>query len=136
MTFAVDGVFTTTLTADWVYGPDDWFDGYKHTVYVEDVTSLVLSDGHTYSISDFVLEYKYGAGLIVVYKDENLPNSIVKIYDGLDSFYFGFSPPQGPDSEVTCADFNAASCDRDVKVALFVGGVQHEYRPNAVWYQT
>jgi hypothetical protein len=135
VTFTV-GVSTTPLTADWVYGPDLWFDDYYQTVYVEDVTSLILTGKHTYSISDFDLAHDYGAGLIVVYEDQSLPYSIVKIYDGLDSFHYAFSDPQGPNSEVTCADFNAVPYDRAMEITLFVGGVQHDDRPNAIWYQT
>ena len=77
----------------------------------------------------------YGVGLMVVYEDPSLPYSNVKICDGLDAFHFDFDPPQGPDSEVNCVDLSAASYDRSMDMTLIVGGVQHDDRPNAVWYQ-
>ena len=134
--FAIDGGPATTLIADFIYGPDFWYnpDGvdYYHYVYVEDVTSLVLSGSYTYSITDVDIGHNYGAGLMVVYENPSLPVNTVKIHDGLDSAHFRFIPPQGPDSEVTYVDVGAGA----MGITLFVGGVQHDDRPNAIWYQT
>ena len=132
-----DGGSNNEVTAIDAYGPDPWIDeDHYHYVYVADVTHMILQGSHTYSISGLDIGYDYGAGLMVVYEDPALPYNNVKIYDGLDSFFFGFNPPQGPNSEVTCVEFDVASFDRDMDITLFVGGITHDDRPNAIWYQT
>jgi hypothetical protein len=130
------GSSVNTLTADWTFGPDPWWDGNYHKVYVEEVTSLILTGINTYTISDVNIEVNYGAGLMVVYEDTNLPYNLVQINDGLDAFHFRFSDPRGPNSDVTSFDFGSASYDRYMDIILFVGGVQHDDRPNAIWYQS
>jgi len=140
VSFSIDGGAATSLTADHVFGPDFWwgFDTteYYHFVYVENVTPLILTGSHTYNVSDVAMEHNYGAGLMVVYKDPYLPYSIVKILDGLDSAHFQFTPPQGPNTNVTCIQFDDTSDYRDMNITLFVGGVQNDTRANAIWYQT
>jgi hypothetical protein len=129
-----DGI---AVTADESYGPELWYDDKYHYVYFEDVTTLVNSGPDTYTIADVDLGYKnYGAGLVVVYEDPLLFTVRVVLMDGLDGFWFGWSSPLGPDSEVACFDFAATTSDRDVEMFLFVGGTEHDDRPNEVWTET
>lgn len=133
-----DPLTTVTLTAgaSETYGPDWWFGSYDHYVYVKDVTSYVQTGPHDYTISDVSMGENYGAGLMVVYQHASLPNSVVKIYYGLDSFHFLFGTPRGPDSEVVCVDIDAVGYTREMSFTLFVGGLEHDNRPNDIWYQT
>lgn len=131
-----DGV---TVTADIVYGPDFWLDNDPdeyHYVYVEDVTSHVDTGSDTYTVAEVEFDKNYGAGLIVVYEDELLPLAKVTILDGLDSFWFDFSDPRGPNSEVLCLEFDKARYDRDAEMFLLVGGTEHPDRPNTLWTDT
>lgn len=132
--FAIDDGAATTLTADWAFGGDEWWGTHYHYVYVANVTSFVLPGNHKYTVSGVDLVHNYGAGILAVYEDSSLPLTSVMIYDGLDALHFRFDPPQGPDSEVTCVDFAPAQDPRDLKFTLMAGGVQHDNRPNAIWY--
>jgi LPXTG-site transpeptidase (sortase) family protein len=138
----VNGGPPVTLTADIVYGPDysagTDLDNYPY-VYRADVSSLVLPGLNTYSISGFgPIVIELGAGLLVVYEDPDLPNSHVEIVDGQDYAYFPQSPPRGPNTEVSCVQFEASINNRLMDFTIFVGGIDisGELRPNALWYQT
>ncbi len=142
ISFAVNAGPSTPRTADRVFGPDFWFssccgDVFNY-VYAEDVTAQVLSGTNTYTISDFgPIRHHYGAGLIVVYEDLGLPVSQTTINDGLDSAFWNFAPPRGPNTEVTCFTFAATATSRDLDFVLLGGGVAtNVLRPNAIWYQT
>jgi len=128
---------TVDFTAEWKYGPDPWFDGDYHYVYVADITILVDTFGsNTYTLSGFNIAYEYGAGIMLVYEDPALPSARVTIYDGLDAFHFDFDAPMGPNSDVACHEFDPENVARELDVTMFVGGVLHENRPNAIWYET
>ena len=142
VSLTVDGV-TTTITADYTYGPASWSSYYRY-VYVEDVTSLVQAGTHTYTVSDFDEMYsRDGAGLMVVYEDPSLPWNRVEIRDGLDRFYrWWYNPPDEPRAEtaITCFDFEPSLVDRLMDITMFVAGVdisgQYGERPTALWYRT
>ena len=136
VSFSVDGGSAIVLTADYTFGPDLYNGVYYYYVYVEDVTSLVLTGSHTYTISNVEIWTNNGAGLMVVYEDPSLPYSIVQINYGLDYFYFGNPPPRGPNSEVVCIEFEASSLYQYMDIIFICCGVEHENRPNAIWYQT
>ncbi len=139
--FSVNGGPVLTLTADRTFGPDFWVTGNPdkfHYVYIEDVTSLIQIGTNTYSISDVgPLHHVYGAGLVVVYSDPSLTVNQITINDGLDAAYFGFPPPRGPNTEVSCFQFPAAISDRNLDFIIVAGGVNiTDVRPNSIWYQT
>jgi hypothetical protein len=126
----------TLITADRSY-TDAWYEDKYLYIYVAEVTTLVTTGLADYAVGDFgPLVYNYGAGLIVVYRDETLPLSKVTILEGLDSFWFDFLNPQGPNSEVTYFDFTKTSYNRDVDITLIVGGTEHPDRPNEIWTET
>lgn len=126
----------TLITADESYS-DWWYDNKYNYIYVADVTPLVNLGYADYDIEEFgPLEKNYGAGLIVVYKDETLPLSRVIILEGLDSFWFDWLNPRGQNSEVTYLDFIKANDDRDMEITLIVGGTEHNDRPNEIWTKT
>ncbi len=126
----------TTVTADFSYGPESWYDDYYHYVYVEDVTNLVTGPG-TYTFTGMeVVFYRYGAGLAVVYEDPLLPLARLVLMDGLDAFWFDWTTPLGPNSEVASIEFPSETTDRDVDAFLFVGGTEHDDRPNEIWTET
>jgi hypothetical protein len=124
------------ITANKTYS--DWWYSNEYTyIYVAEVTSLVSVGDTSYLIEDFgPLAKNYGAGIIVVYSDETLPYSKVIILEGLDSFWFDFLNPQGPNSEVTYLDFAKANNDRDMDITLLVGGTENDNRPNEIWTKT
>ena len=124
------------ITADKSYS-DWWYDTNYNYIYVAEVTALVSTGSAGYIVGELgSLDKNYGAGLLVVYRQETLPLSKVTILEGLDSFWFDFLNPQGPDSEVTYFDFTKTNADRDMDIALFVGGTEHDDRPNEIWTKT
>jgi hypothetical protein len=126
----------TPVTADISYGPEFWYDNYYHYVYVKDVTTL-LTAPDTYTVTGMEnVFYRYGAGLVVVYEDPSLPTNRIVLLDGLDSFWFGWTAPLGPNSEVASVTFTSESMDQDVDAFLFVGGTEHDDRPNEIWTAT
>ncbi len=137
--FSVNGGAAIALTADVTYGPDFWFNSNPdryHYVYVEDVTALIQTGTNTYAVSDLgPLATTYGAGILVVYEDPNLPVVQVEIRDGLDAAYHGFRPPQGPNTEVTCVNFPPAAAARQMNFVILGAGVREtDERPNAIWH--
>jgi hypothetical protein len=127
----------TSVTADDSYGPEPWYNNYYHYVYIKDVTNLVNIGSDTYTISGLEnVFYKYGAGLVVVYEDLSLPTFRIVLMDGLDGFWFGWTAPLGPNSDVACLEFDSEAIDRDLDMFLFVGGTEHDDRPNEVWTAT
>lgn len=137
VTFGItSGPPPTLITADRSY-TDWWYGDQYHYIYVAEVTTLVTTGPEDYDVGDFgPLVQNYGAGLIVVYRDETLPLSKVTILEGLDSFWFDFLNPQGPDSEVTYFDFTKTKENRDADITLIVGGTEHDNRPNEIWTKT
>lgn len=130
---------TETRTADDTFGPDIWDSNRLHYVYVEDVTSLIETGINDITIDNFgPLFRNYGSGIIVVYEDPTLPLVRIEIKDGLDSLFAGFAPPQGPNGEVNCFQFDAAPIDRLMEFSIFAGGVSTTSgdRPTALWAQT
>lgn len=126
----------TPKTADKSYS-DWWYSNQYHYIYVAEVTSLVSTGYADYDVEDFgPLTQSYGAGLLVVYRDETLPLSKVTILEGLDSFWFDWLNPRGPNSEVTYFDFTTANVNLDVDITLIVGGTEHDDRPNEIWTET
>jgi LPXTG-site transpeptidase (sortase) family protein len=137
----VNGGLPIPLSAEIVYGPDyaagTDLDSYPY-VYRADVSSNVLPGLNTYSISGFgPIVIELGAGLLVTYEDPDLPNGLVEIVDGQDYAYFTQTPPRGPNTEVSCVQFDASANPRMMDFTLFVGGIDisGEIRPNAIWYQ-
>lgn len=131
------GASVYTITADETYShawPNSG--GKDHFVYVADVTSEVEVGIHDYIISDVTMDTNYGVGLMVVYEDDSLPYSLIKIHYGLDSLHFAFTDPNGPNSEVTSVEFDPSIYERDMDIILIAGGVMHDDRPNAIWYET
>lgn len=126
----------TPITADNSYS-GWWYGSEYNYIYVAEVTTLVTTGPADYAVGDFgPLVKNYGAGLIVVYRDETLPLSKVTILEGLDSFWFAWLNPQGPNSEVTYFDFTKANVNRDMDITLIVGGTEHDNRPNEIWTKT
>lgn len=124
------------ITADNSY-TDWWYGNEYNYIYVAEVTTLVTTGLVDYDVGDFgPLVKNYGAGLIVVYRDETLPLSKVTILEGLDSFWFNYLNPQGPNSEVTYFDFTKTMDNRDMDITLMVGGTEHDNRPNEIWTKT
>lgn len=136
-----DAVFDgDDIIADFAYEEQYWYsDGedYYHYVYIKDVTTKIISGPYTYSFSgNNEMLYPYGAGLVVIYENSELPLVRVVLKDGADGFHYFFTGPNGPNSEVTFFDFNSAISDREAEMFLIVGGNEHDNRPNKIWTQT
>ena len=110
-----------------------------------DVTSYIQPGTHTYRISDHehgmapTGDYlNYGVGILVVYEDASLSPAEVIIHEGQDSFFRLWTPPRGPHSQVSCADFSPDTEDRTVEMTHLVSGVDTivDIRSNAFWYMT
>jgi hypothetical protein len=132
-----DGI---AITADFSYEEDFWYansEEYYHYVYGKDVSSLINNGLDTYPFSgiDGML-YPYGAGLVVIYEDLELPINRVVLKDGLDTFHFDFAVPNGPNSDITCFDFSSTAHQRETQMVFIVGGTEHDDRPNKIWTQT
>lgn len=128
----------SAVTADQTYA-GEWVGYNYHYVYVKDITALGLvnTGPDNYQVADLSLGVRnYGAGLLVVYADMSLPTARIVVMDGLDGFFFDWDPDLGPNSEVACFEFAGVASDRDVEMFLFVGGTEHEDRPNEVWTET
>jgi hypothetical protein len=141
VSLAVDGGAATAVTADAEYGGAThyWYGNYYRYAYYADVTSLVLTGNHTYTISDFgPMYFRDGAGLQVVYEDPDLPVARVDIRRGLDRFYRGWGEGARGETAVNCYDFEPVSADRQFDFILFVSGIEAttEPRPTALWYDT
>ncbi|GAB4559635.1 MAG: hypothetical protein Kow0047_05650 [Anaerolineae bacterium] len=146
VSLAVDGGAATMINAQKTFGPDLWLldNGVRpnlfHWVFRADVTNLVQQGTHSYTVSDFspknAYGVNYGAGLLVVYEDANLPNGPIQILEGLDSAYWNFPAPRGPDTDVSCLTFDSATFHRDMQITTFAGGVEGTNRPNNLWILT
>jgi len=124
------------LTADEQFGPDLWYAAWYTYVYLVDVTSQIVPGVNSLTISEVELANNHGAGIIIVYEDSSLSLAEVTILDGLDNFWYGWPDPRGPNSEVTCLQFSAATYYREASMTLLVGGTEHDDRPNAIWTET
>lgn len=122
------------------YGPVVWWDGYRYFAYVADVTKVVQPGAHTYTVSGFntSIYRRDGAGLMVVYEDDQLPASRVVIQDGLDRFFREWGSGPQAESAVNCFTFEPEEADRPLHIALFLGEIYRggTPRPNALWYRT
>ncbi|MBV7334314.1 DUF11 domain-containing protein [Chloroflexi bacterium TSY] len=91
----------------------------------------------TAEISGLVHFEPHGASLVVIYENpDRCPISQFDMHYGLDSFSRQRTGLNGPASEVTCTQFEAADIDRTLTFHLAVGGVEGPHRGNALWYQT
>lgn len=91
----------------------------------------------TAEISRLVHFEPHGASLVVIYENsDRCPISQFDLRYGLDSFSRQRTGFNGPTSEVTCTQFEAAHIDRTLTFHLVVGGVEGSHRGNALWYQT
>ena len=112
---------------------------YKHyyTYRSADVKALLadVTPGQiTVRASDLKPGEAHGVSMVVIYEDvANCPLSTVNLHFGLDSLRYGFSHPYGPNTDVTCVDFAAASTERYLDTWLLVGGVESYLRKNAIW---
>lgn len=132
---------SNTIVADEEsYGPEEWYNDNPnrvHYVYFADVTEFVTPGLKTYTVSGVDFDHKeYGAGLIVVYENPELPWAMVVLMDGLDGFYYDWNPDLGPNSNPVCFAFDSITSERNVQLTLFVGGTENDNRPNEVWTQT
>ena len=133
--FTVDAGGVTPLLADTTFGPDIWWEDLDtyHYVYRRDITALVQSGVHTYTVSNFNMRYLYGAGLVVVYEDLDGPVNSITILDGLDAAYYKYDPPRGANSEPVTVAFEADASAREMAYTMFVGGVMNESRLSSIW---
>ncbi len=135
----VDGGAVTPLTADETF-TDLWFSSYDRYVYVKEVTGLVQSGDHTYTVANFSdsVHFRDGAGLLVVYEDAGLPYSRVEVKDGLDRMYRWWGSGARPESAVQCFDVPPHPYTRAMSLNIFGTGVDisGNDRPNALWYRT
>jgi hypothetical protein len=136
ISLAVDGGAANSLTADTEY-PGSWgCCGGELCSYVKDVTTLVQSGAHTYTVTDVTFARdRWGAGLVVVYEDPDLPISEVQFLHGNDGFWHGWTGDLGPNSDVQCFAFEPLDHARDLDVTFVLGG-GGAARPNAIWFQT
>ncbi|MCP4427718.1 MAG: DUF3344 domain-containing protein [Chloroflexi bacterium] len=146
VTFQVDADPPQAIVADDTYGPSYWNnrngqDRY-HYVYVEDVTTLVQTGMHQYTLSDYAMPadgMNYGFGLLVVYNNPALTEVSIQILDGLDSLFWRRSAPQDSPSAINCVTFTVhTTSTRVMDVSFFASGVDdtNRPRPNNLYYQT
>ncbi|MBN1259606.1 MAG: hypothetical protein JXB35_02905, partial [Anaerolineae bacterium] len=143
-----NGTNTYNVTADTTYGPSYWWgSNHYHYVFVEDITGLNIAQAGSgaYTISNVDMDFNYGAGIIVVYEDENLDETTVWLLEGLDSIHFRFGVAQsvnrGSPSALNCFTFEAdAENPRLLEFTTFTGGYDTAYsgqfRANRLWYKT
>ena len=125
----------------WLEDPNSVADDKYHYVYVADVTEFVNLGPDTYTVDEFQVgdapdSREYGAGLIVVYEDDALPLSRVTIMDGLDSYYWDFPDPRGPNSEIFSLDLDPNRASSEVEMVLFAGGTGSDNDPNNILIAT
>lgn len=130
-----------TYTDLWLEDPITEEDDKWHYVYVADVTTFVNLGSDTYTVAEFQLgdapdSREYGAELIVVYEDDTLPLANVTILDGLDSYYWNFPDPRGPNSEIFSIDLEPNLANNDVEMILFAGGTGSPDDPNNILIDT
>ena len=158
---SIDGNTPSLLMSDGVGGKrffqDDWFSRFNEDVTQvhesADIISLVQPGLHTYTISDhehgadpFTTSnnLNYGVGIWIIYEDVSVGSGQVIVFEGQDSFFRLWAPPQGPHSDVRCATFTAATEPRQTEMTHFVSGVDPkantaglpERRSNAFWFMT
>ncbi len=145
ITVALNGDTPVNITFDIEHGPFVWEPTIWHFVFLKDLVSagFTLQQGtNTFDISGFDLALgtgdRYGAGVLVVYEDLSLPATAIRVQDGLDSVYHGFTPPLGPNSEVHCIQFPAAAEARLLDYYFFAAGVRVDEgsRPVRLWSVT
>lgn len=126
----------------------------NYFTYRADVTAVVAAGTKSYRLNGFVLPTLpqeqagfFGVGLLAVYEDSNLPQSLIQVADGLDYFSAneGFIM-----TEAVPFDFTATGFDQSAAVKLFAaqsttGGTQLWYGgdgqtssgiADAIWYMT
>ena len=141
---SVDGGGYEIVEGDLINDPNNcwWWGPFYGFVYRADVTSLVESGAHTYSITG--IEYRgsaavlHGASLFVVYEDLTLPLQEIEIKDGYDGMWDAYEPPRGPNSEVVTFYFDSQPVERNFDFTFIIGGVNTNsdegIRTNALWY--
>lgn len=152
VTLQVDGGVDNEIIALTVYGPSFWYseDGftYDHNTYVADVTNLIELGSHNYTFSDYDVRLgeplplapgskPYGFAIAVVYEDASLSEREIRLMDGLDSVYHGFTPPRGSPSAQNCFTFTPdSSKSRVLDFAVIASGVEitTPVRPNNLYY--
>ena len=133
---AVNGAAAQTVTADVELvansqGRFRWF------TYSYDALSLLQSGPNTLNVSGFGVTERHGAGLLVVYKnDETCPYQQIDLFFGNDVLFKGWDGPSGPDSEVACINFPAPPEAIEIDIQMFVGGIENPNRSDAIWYTT
>lgn len=133
-----DGDDTVSFNGTPVNGTE-YREGLDPVGYVANVTGLVSTGTHSYTVSGMDLEDNMGAGLHIVYRDAALSASTVSIMGGLDyAFWNRPYAPIGPDTQTYSYTFAPAAVDRQSTLTLSVGGGDHTDpdRGDNLWVKT
>lgn len=152
------GTDNLNATASGRFGPAKLLtDNTTYSGYIVDLASYISSGAihtgnNTFTISkpaaaDMEL---YGAGIILIYSDNTLPQQHIEIKCGFDGTWVNnlgtdINAKWGEWSNVVCHDFPAdVDSSRNVQYYAFMSGTKKRvespppkiYRPNAFWYKT
>ncbi len=112
-----------------------WFT-YVHNL-ATDVINPLLSGANEIRVTGLDLPERHGAGLLVISEDrDRCPFQAIGLMYGNDVLFHNWSPPSGPNTEVACFDFPAPPEPVELEIQMFVGGVENQFRSNAIWYET
>jgi hypothetical protein len=136
---SINGVNQGVQTADLQYEQDPWCCNAQQRHESADITALIQTGTHTYTISDHehglapdTDNLNYGVGIWVVYEDASEPFGEVIVYQGQDSFFRNWDPERGPHTEVRCATFTADTAARTAEMIHLVSGIDtHDPNTNA-----
>ena len=139
ITISINGGAATSITADQssVYSSNTGFPpAALHFVYAKVLNAASFNTGiNTVTVSDMTIYENHGAGLSVYSTDPSFQEVSLSRYWGLDGFFVGWTGEFGPNSQLVCQSFSAATSPRVMQVGMFVGGVDGADRPNSIWYQ-
>ena len=111
--------------------------GGELSVYAADITGMgiVQNGNHTYTLSDMELSHEnWGYSLLVVYEDPTIPTlNDIYIKLGNDGLHYRWGGALGPNSDVQCVALDTATFTRTMKVAVVIGGIEDDFRPNGLW---
>ncbi|MCB9865742.1 MAG: PEP-CTERM sorting domain-containing protein [Phycisphaerales bacterium] len=117
--------------------PGSYYWNANHSVFVADVTQLIMEGNYDYTVSDFDMDQEYGVGLQIVYQDDNAALTDVAIHQGHDyAFANWVGGGELNRTDVVTHTFDPAPFTRVLEVTFFVGGGEHSNRPDQLWMLT
>lgn len=152
---------TATTSPNGIFGPARLNSvNTSYTGYIVDITQYI-NNGQSWRINSGNNNFRvtknldgstdaskydlFGAGVVIIYEDPNLPEQHLELKCGFDVTFenkttIDTAAKWGKWSNVACHQFDPATGNRQIKYYAFMSGTKQKdasnYRPNAFWYHT